>query len=52
MMVTGYEVEMYANIKRIAQALERIAQALEAQAPSEPDPADNVQAGPQDPDLS
>lgn len=28
-MVTGYEVEMYANIKRIAVALERIAKALE-----------------------
>jgi hypothetical protein len=29
-MTTGYEVEMYQNIARIAKALERIASALEA----------------------
>lgn len=28
-MATGYEVQMYGNIARIAQALERIAKALE-----------------------
>lgn len=28
-MVTGYEVGMYRNIERIADALERIAKALE-----------------------
>jgi hypothetical protein len=34
-MPTGYEVRMYADLHRIAQALERIAAALERGSPPE-----------------
>lgn len=46
-MVTGYEVEMYHNISKIARSLERIANCLEAAElrARASDPQSPVQAG-------